>query len=1050
MAIDSTAAAAVAARHQAISRVRGGLDGSAPRHLVFGFDLGIGSVGFAAIDDGNEEILFLASHLSSAPEVPKNHKSLAEQRRGYRSTRRRLDRAKVRTKKIKGLLVRAGLVPDASDAKWFETRKGDARITALRAAALDRPLTDRELARVLMYYARHRGYIDQSTGGATDSEDGKVLAAIAANVREMREKGWRTAGEMLADRDARGDRTRNREGEYDLCIPHNLIRDEAALIIDRQRELGRAECTAGFKAEYLAILSWLKPTYARDLKVYGTVGHCTYAKNLAGARAGNRASKDYARRYLRAASATLTAEREAALERLAHITLLIDGRKAGLPHGVRMALYEKMFDPGKKVPAKGVTFKQVRALLNKMGPNGPETMRETDRFIGVKLDEEGKATVYRPAAFAKLQDGLKDRPALFKRLVGDIELYDDIAEALTFASSRESYLHRLSDLGVDERLQGDDLQAVRDLPFNSKVFKSYASRSREKLGMLIQALCDEGVRNLYEAEEATGLYAYRSAGAGGKGAFLPPYDRFDPGCSNPVVLHAAARFRKVFNAAVREFGKPDIVRIEFARDLKASAKARREVEKSNKKRRERNAEDRGELACELGIEPEEVKGSLLEKRALYKTQNGIDPYTGESISYERLLADDAYTETDHIIPRSRSFDNRMTNKVLTLTRNNRNKGNRTPYEWMNSGEESAPSWEEFKARVQKLHKGFPPAKYRNLLDTDFAEREHDGRFIERNLNDTRYLSRMFAEWIKAAISFDEPDRQHVFAVSGGATANLRRVWGIRKDRGDGGRHHAADAAVIAACDPALVRKCAEYGATRGMLPPEDRDGLLKGTMPWPGFADQVRAIAAGITPTRSESHGFSGQATEDTAFSFAGYNEKGKMLVRDGEGNVKAVSNHVVVNGGDGTVKPAGGMAFLRLWLDPEAKGRGGRKGEYLCEPVYYGDLPMIDSGDYRPRYCKQYFPCRQKWPLIPNELLDGAPVAIYKGDAVVVDGTAGRFVGFDISARAIKWGPLFDNVPTPPPLSAWDGGTYIEVVNEDVLGLCWERVRRNLERHRS
>lgn len=1030
--------------------VRGDLDEKGARRLVFGFDLGIGSVGFAALDTAGEQVLFLASHLSSAPEVAKNHKSLAEQRRGYRSSRRRLDRSKTRCKKIRKLLAEAQMAPEDMDARWFETRAGDARIASLRVAALDRLITGRELARVLMYFGKHRGYIDQGAGGASDSEDGKVLAAIANNRRELEQGGYRTVGEMLNARDVRREPTRNSAGNYDLCVPHDLICKEAALIIDRQREFGRAECTPEFKAAYLKALSWLKPTYARDLKVYRSVGLCTYAKMNPASRNGDRDDRGYATKYLRAASATLTAEREAALERLVHTTLFIDGKNVKLPYNVRMAMYERMFDPGKKVPAKGITYKQLRALINKIGPCGPESMRDTDRFVGVKLEDEGKTAVYKPVAFAKMQAALETRPGLFKRLVEDEELYDDIAEALTFASSKESYLHRLSDLGVTGRLEGGDYEAVEHLPFNSKVFKSYGSRSRERLSMLAGALVDEAVGNLAEAESAVGLDGSRVGNDLGKGSLLPPYERFDPQCTNPVVLHAAARFRKVFNQAVREFGKPDIVRIEFARDLKASAKARREIEKNNKRRASRNAENRAELAREMGIEVEEVKGSLLEKKALYKSQNGIDPYTGEAISYERLLSDGSYAETDHILPRSRSFDNSMGNKVLTLTRNNRNKKERTPYEWMTSGEDSAPSWDEFKARVQKFHKGFAPVKLRNLLDTDFAEREHEKGFIDRHLNDTRYLSSAISKWVEESICFDNPDARHVFAVSGGATANLRRIWGIKKDRDDGGRHHAADAAVIAACAPSLVMKCARYGATRGVVPPEDRDALLAGTMPWPSFANQVRAISAGIVPTRSESHGFSGQATEDTAFSFAGYDDKGRMLIRTGKGEVSTTTNHVFVGEARDTVKANGGMAFLRLWLDSGAKARGGKKGEYLCETVYYSDLPKMRNGTYRPRYCKAHGPHRDRWPMVPESAMESGGITIHRGDAVVVDGCIGRFAGINISTRTIKWEPVLESVPTPPSLGNWDGGTHIEVVQEDALGLCWNRVLRNLERRHS
>ena len=188
---------------------------------------------------------------------------------------------------------------------------------------------------------------------------------------------------------------------------------------------------------------------------------------------------------------------------------------------------------------------------------------------------------------------------------------------------------------------------------------------------------------------------------------MPPFTEYDPSCTNPVVLHAAARFRKVFNQAVREFGKPDIVRIEFARDLKASYKARVEEANRDKKRAAERDARRALVAEKTGLEPSEVTRRLDEKVFLYDSQKCIDLYTGLKLDYDRVVSDPGYAEIDHILPRSRSFNDRMANKVLTLASSNRNKRERTPYEWMTSGEPTAPSWEQFEARVRKANSNLP-------------------------------------------------------------------------------------------------------------------------------------------------------------------------------------------------------------------------------------------------------------------------------------------------------------------------------------------------------
>lgn len=49
---------------------------------------------------------------------------------------------------------------------------------------------------------------------------------------------------------------------------------------------------------------------------------------------------------------------------------------------------------------------------------------------------------------------------------------------------------------------------------------------------------------------------------------------------------------------------------------------------------------------------------------------------------DSVITDSSYAEVDHIVPYSRSFDDRRTNKVLVLTSENRKKGDRLPLEYL--------------------------------------------------------------------------------------------------------------------------------------------------------------------------------------------------------------------------------------------------------------------------------------------------------------------------------------------------------------------------------
>lgn len=139
---------------------------------------------------------------------------------------------------------------------------------------------------------------------------------------------------------------------------------------------------------------------------------------------------------------------------------------------------------------------------------------------------------------------------------------------------------------------------------------------------------------------------------------------------------------------------------------------------------------------------------------------------------------------------------------------------------MTSGEPSAPDFGDFCRRMDAwAGKGksahYTKSKLSKLKNSTFGKEEQ--KFIDRNLNDTRYMSRQLAMWVRECLPFPDDKRQHVFCVAGAATSLMRRIWGIgivdekgKKDRSDD-RHHAVDAAVIAGCDQRIVK--GSHGST---------------------------------------------------------------------------------------------------------------------------------------------------------------------------------------------------------------------------------------------
>lgn len=144
-----------------------------PRHLVLGMDPGIASCGFALIDTANHEILDLGVRLFDSPTHPKTGQSLAVIRRGFRSTRRNIDRTQARLKHCLQVLKAYGLIPQDATKEYFHTTKGDKQPLKLRVDGLGRLLNDREWALVLYSLCKRRGYIPHGEG----NQDNQAKAA---------------------------------------------------------------------------------------------------------------------------------------------------------------------------------------------------------------------------------------------------------------------------------------------------------------------------------------------------------------------------------------------------------------------------------------------------------------------------------------------------------------------------------------------------------------------------------------------------------------------------------------------------------------------------------------------------------------------------------------------------------------------------------------------------------------------------------------------------------------------------------------------------------
>ncbi|PJJ76797.1 CRISPR-associated endonuclease Csn1 [Thermoflavifilum aggregans] len=216
----------------------------------------------------------------------------------------------------------------------------------------------------------------------------------------------------------------------------------------------------------------------------------------------------------------------------------------------------------------------------------------------------------------------------------------------------------------------------------------------------------------------------------------------------------------------RDKGKFEI-RIELARELKQSREERNEtyknlsrIEKENKEI-ERRLEELGVRATRKNI----IKYRLFSEISENKI-NATCIYTGKMFSLTDALNGNEI-DVEHIIPKSILFDDSQSNKTLTFSYINKEKGDRTAYDYMASkGEEELSKYIErvdqlFKNKIinkQKRDKLLMPA---NNIPKDF---------IERQIRESQYISRKSREILNQIC-------KNVWVTGGGVTAYLRRIWG---------------------------------------------------------------------------------------------------------------------------------------------------------------------------------------------------------------------------------------------------------------------------------
>ena len=749
--------------------------------LVLGLDIGIGSIGVGILKKDTGEINHANSHIFPAAIAENN-----VERRRNRQARRLRRRKKHRGVRVQYLFEDYGLLTD------FSRVSINLNPYKLRVHGLDNPLTNEELFISLKNMVKRRGisYLDDA------SEDGSVASSEYSKAVEENRKllAEQTPGQIQLDRferygQVRGNFTIEEDGEKKRLInvfSTSAYRKEAERILKKQQEFNN-KITDEFIKDYLTILTVKRKYYhgPGNEKSRTDYGRYTTKKDSEGEYItldnifGNLIGKCtfYPGEY-RASKASYTAQEFNLLNDLNNLTVPTETKKLSEEQKRKIVEYAKTSKTLSSITLLKYIAKMVDASL--------------DQIRGYRVDVNNKPEMHTFEAYREMR-------SLETISVGDLsrEVLDKLAHILTLNTDREGIEEAINDKLKDTFNKDQVLKLVQFRKNNSSLFsKGWHNFSLK--------LMTELIPELYETSEEqmtilTRLGKQKSKKTSKRTKYIDEKELTDE-IYNPVVAKSVRQAIKIINEATKKYGIFDNIVIEMARENNEED-AKKEYIKRQKANRDEKMLAMEKAAFQYNGKKELPANvfhghkELATKIRLWYQQGEKCLYTGKNIAISDLIHEQDKYQIDHILPLSLSFDDSLSNKVLVLSTANIEKDQRTPFQALDSMDD-AWSYREFKSYIIDSKLLSDKKKEYLLTEEDISKIEVKQKFINRNLVDTRYSSRVVLNALQDFYKEQQFDTT-ISVVRGQFTSQLRRKWGLEKSR-DTYHHHAIDALIVAA------------------------------------------------------------------------------------------------------------------------------------------------------------------------------------------------------------------------------------------------------------
>lgn len=837
---------------------------------ILGLDLGTNSIGWALVDDSNKEIIGMGSRIfpmgvvdlggGEGKEMSKN-----AQRTEARGKRKQFFRQRLRKKILLQKLAEFGMCPLVErDIKvWNETKRFPEHVLKnwfvlnpyeLRKKALTEEISLEELGRVFYHFIQRRGFLSNSRNASSDNEAGAIFkgdpkngkVGIIATMEKIENSTLGSYLDTIRPKDfepfVQGkERLRNRYTTRKMYIDefeqiwshqknyHKVLSDELKAIIGGRKKDGYSSDGVLF--------------HQRPLKSQKhNVGYCTFERNKT-----------------KSPISAVSFEEFRVYQWIN--TVECNGRR--LNDLERELMSKQLFSKEK------VSFSVLRKAINKAGSDFQFNYNDADQIVGTHTISQLSNKKFFGKEWFDFSSNKQneiwhilyffDDKEKLKSYAIDHWNFDEVKAALIsnchlkqgYASLSRKAIHNILPflqqglqydiavaMGGIKNAFGKDWESLKSYDLECLDTHIYDIVRGNKKGGYIDSLKDF-LKSEFSMTERQLKKLYHHSSSIEQGELLsalpvsPEADREIQKIKNPIVITALFEIRRLVNEIIQEYGLPDKINIELARDLKISKSSRQKI-RIEQRRLERENDRVKQLLQKENIT---ISHDSILKYKLWEECNHICPYTGRTIGINQLFSGEVQIE--HIHPWSRSLNDSFMNKTLCFADENRAKGNKTPFEYYSGfGDDK---WELIKAQALncfKTKKEYPNA-YQKFKH--FTKKKHDDDFTSRQLNDTRYISKEAKNYLSKICG-------DITVSPGQVTAHLRYKWGLNsilnsentKSREDH-RHHAIDALVMACTKRSYLQELAKWNSY------EDRTAQLKEfPMPWGNFYHDTKKAVGNI------------------------------------------------------------------------------------------------------------------------------------------------------------------------------------------------------------